>query len=519
MTADPIDFTATPEGVVPTRPAASPRPTGKSRVVGALRGQYDAAQTSTDNVRHWSNADHLSAKSAMSPGVRRALRERSRYEVANNGYAHGIIETLANYVIGTGPRLQIQTGNPEVNAKIELLFRRWSRAVKLALKLWVMRFSAAESGESFGVMVTNARSRDAVKLDLRVIECDRVASPFPGPGNAAMMGDGIIFDDFDEPVAYTILRQHPGDLSVSQLPDNFDTVRAEYVVHLFKQTRPEQIRGVPETTPTLSLFADLRRFTQAVIAAAETAANHSGVIQTNTPPPEDGSPLQPMDVVEIERRVLLTLPEGWQAQQMKAEQPTTTYSSFKEEILSEAGRPFNMPFNIAAAKSAGYNFASAKLDFAAFYKSIGIDQFNIKEKVLEPLLVAWLNEARMIPGYLPEGFDYSEPLPHEWMWDGTEQLDPREAGSKATGLAAGIDTLPRLFATRGQDYEAEQIAAAKSFGLSLAEYRKLLVIKTFGNPLAAASGQAASPDGTAGTNQKADPAEAADAQQDDNADE
>ena len=52
-----------------------------------LRGKYDAAQTSDDNRRHWAMADNLSADSAASPDVRRTLRNRSRYELANNSYA------------------------------------------------------------------------------------------------------------------------------------------------------------------------------------------------------------------------------------------------------------------------------------------------------------------------------------------------------------------------------------------------------------------------------------------------
>ena len=48
---------------------------------------------------------------AASPAVRRTLRNRARYEVANNSYARGIVLTLANDSIGTGPRLQLLTGN------------------------------------------------------------------------------------------------------------------------------------------------------------------------------------------------------------------------------------------------------------------------------------------------------------------------------------------------------------------------------------------------------------------------
>ncbi len=61
-----------------------------------MLGRYDAATTTVDNVRHWAAADGLSANAANSPEVRRTLRNRSRYEIANNSYARGISLTLAN---------------------------------------------------------------------------------------------------------------------------------------------------------------------------------------------------------------------------------------------------------------------------------------------------------------------------------------------------------------------------------------------------------------------------------------
>ncbi len=82
---------------------------------GALRARYDAAITTDDNRRHWANADALSADAAASADVRRTLRNRARYEVANNSYARGIVLTLANDTVGTGPRLQLLTGDDGIN--------------------------------------------------------------------------------------------------------------------------------------------------------------------------------------------------------------------------------------------------------------------------------------------------------------------------------------------------------------------------------------------------------------------
>jgi Phage portal protein, lambda family. len=70
-----------------------------------LNARYDAAQTTAENIRHWSMADGLSADASMSPEVRRTLRNRSRYEVANNSYAKGMVLTMAGDCVGTGHRI------------------------------------------------------------------------------------------------------------------------------------------------------------------------------------------------------------------------------------------------------------------------------------------------------------------------------------------------------------------------------------------------------------------------------
>ena len=76
-------------------------------MANVVRARYDAAQTTAENARHWAMADAMSADCAASADIRKKLRERARYEVANNSYAKGIVLTLANDCIGTGPRLQL----------------------------------------------------------------------------------------------------------------------------------------------------------------------------------------------------------------------------------------------------------------------------------------------------------------------------------------------------------------------------------------------------------------------------
>jgi len=368
----------------------TPPRTGRGRVVRVVRGRYDAASTSDDNRRHWANADGLSANQANSAEVRRVLRNRARYEVANNSYAKGIVLTLANDVVGTGPRLQLLTEDSEANTRIERQFTAWAKAVGLPEKLRTLRMARATDGEAFAVLTSNPRLPTPVQLDLRLVEADRVGTP---DLNAAVANavDGIVFDAAGNPVEYYVLKDHPGD--GYRAVREYDRVPAAAMLHWFRCDRPGQARGVPDILPALPLFAQLRRFTLAVIAAAETAADFAGILYTDAPASGESDAAEPFEPIELEKRALVTMPGGWKMSQLQAEQPSTGYAEFKHEILNEIARCLNMPFNVAAGNSSGYNYASGRLDHQTYFKAIRVEQVHLEAVVLDRILAAWLDEA------------------------------------------------------------------------------------------------------------------------------
>jgi lambda family phage portal protein len=459
--------------------AASPSPAAPRDSYGrGSRGgrrlvvaKFDSAQTTADNRKHWANADGLSPNAAINPEVRRVLRNRARYEVANNSYAKGIVLTLANDTIGTGPRLQMLTGDAEANARIEDAFEQWSRAVDLPGKLRTMRMARAETGEAFALLVNNPGVLSQVSLDVKLIEADQVCSPLLRRGRNDEI-DGIALDAWGNPSAYRVLKRHPGDSSAlrARIDDllAYDTLPAASVVHYFRADRPGQLRGIPDITPALPLFAQLRRYTLATIAAAETAANFAAVIYTDAPANGEADPLEPMDEVELEQRLATVLPGGWKLGQVHAEQPTTTFGEFKREILNEIARCLNMPFNVAAGNSSGYNYASGRLDHQVYFKSIRVEQHQMQLAVLDRILKAWLNEAVLVEGLLPQSLrTIARTLPeHAWFWDGVEHVDPaKEASAQATRLANHTTTLAVEFARQGRDWEQELRQRAKELAL------------------------------------------------------
>ena len=434
------------------------------RATRLLRARYDAASTSQDNRRHWANADGLSVNAANSPEVRRVLRNRSRYEIANNSYARGIVLTLANDTIGTGPRLQLLTENPEANRRIEREFIAWAKAINLAEKLRTMRVARAQDGEAFTVFTSNPQLPTAIQLDLRLVEADQVCTPKLKLliSNAI---DGIVFDAAGNPVEYHILKSHPGE-TVTLGDRDYDRLPAESVIHWFRVDRPGQSRGIPDIMPALPLFAQLRRFTLAVLAAAETAADFAGILYTDAPASGEADAAEPFEPIELEQRALVTMPGGWKMSQLEAEQPATTYGEFKREILNEIARCLNMPFNVAAGNSSGYNYASGRLDHQTYFKSLRVEQAHIECVILDRVLAAWLDEAVLIPGLLPSGLPPIAQWPHQWFWDGQEHVDPaKEANAQATRLTNHTTTLAHEYARQGRDWEEALRQRAKELSL------------------------------------------------------
>lgn len=445
-----------------------------------LRAKFDSALTTEDNRRHWSNADACSADAVANPMVRRILRNRSRYEVSNDTYAKGIISRLSRDVVGTGPKLQIIGQSKAEAARIELKWAAYAAVIKLPEKLRTIRGGGAVSGEVVSVQSTNPKILLPCQIDLRVIEPDHVCSTAL-QGMSAEAGqyyDGVHYDSFGNPVAYDILRSHPGDTGMYiTMPGEYDTIDARHVHHYYKIDRPGQRRGVPETTPSLPLFAYRRRWTLATIAAAETAANHAGVMYTDAPAGSDVITHKEFDFVELERNGLVTLPFGWKLGQLKPEQPISTYDQFNNAIIAEVGQCVDMPFSIAALDSSESNMSAAYNDQSAYTKARMIDRQEL-EPILNWHFATWYRDM-----WFAGEFESYEIPDHQWFWPQIGQhADPNKvANSQKIQLASGTTTLVREYAKQGLDAETEIEAGAKSLGVTVPEYLALVRAALFSN--------------------------------------
>lgn len=417
-------------------------------------GIYDAAESSD---KHWWSADGTSANAALTSETRRVLRDRVRYECANNGYAAGLIEKMTADMIGTGPRLQlVLAGVPqEVPRVIERAWRRWARRVNLLDDLMVLHATKLRDGEAFALMVSDPSITDTVSLDLVLYEADQVTDPWDY-GRDPLYVDGIRRDEVGNPVSYTFLQHHPGSMMIAPTYDT-QVYPASQVIHWYTPQRPGQARGVSQLASVLQLFAQLRRYTLAVLTAAETAALLAGVLKT--PAPVGSIPNESereLDAIALPRGALLTLPAGTEAEQFEPRQPATTYAEFKHELLTEIGSGVGVPFNVVAGNSSGYNYSSARLDHLNYHRMLKVERSRFAQRVLDRIFREWVQEAALV-GEIPPALPPLDEWEWTWYWDGHESIDPvKDATAVATELAANTRTLAEVYASRGQDWE-EQI--------------------------------------------------------------
>jgi len=433
--------------------------------LGPIRGRYDA-YSGTTNANHWLNADALDADAANSLTVRRKIARHARYEVGNNGQGKGVQLTHANYVIGRGPKLRVQSPDPAQNAKVEAAWVRWCKRVKFARKLRTAVKAKVCDGEAFLQVIDNPRIAE-VALDVRGIECEQVSSPylpFSEPGYI----DGIRFDEAGNPLWYDVLKQHPGGLFTAY-GQQADRVPARFMFHLFRGDRPGEHRAVSELSPTLNLFAQSRRYREATVAAAENIANWSILLKTQQMPNDGGDTVTAMSSYPMEKGMMVGLPGGYDAFQPKAEQPSATYESFTRSNTCEQARPLNMPYNIAAADSSGYSFSGGRLDHLTYFVSVDVEQADIEDLVLDPLFDLWWSIAAPRIGWTP----YDQTPPHTWDWPAKPDIQPVDtANARKTDLSTGTTHRRRIAAEDGYDLDDEDSQAAADLGMTVEEYRR-----------------------------------------------
>lgn len=461
-----------------------------------MRASFDGAQVRArfDNARHtpdtdslFRNADSLAMTAALSPSVRRTVRDRARYVVYNCPYGWGMLDTYATHVIGPWVTVSFPKGGVAegLRDRVADAFDAWALKVDLWAKLKTLVRAKTTDGEAFATFFTDptvADEANAVTLNLAPIECDRVESWTEAVAREDET-DGIRFDRYGHPVEYRILKYHPGDYrSIRNARGRAgEWVKAENVIHYFDALRPEQVRGVSDFVSALDIPALQKSYRSSVAETAINAASVSGVLSTDQVPEcfddDDASigrcamEVKPNTAFQMQRGAFVTLPEGWKLQQLQAQQPTSLYDAFVRSLVAEMARCLSMPVNVAMCDSSQHNFASAKLDHTTYGDRIDSVRSTLVTKVLDRVFFKWLDEYAAREGV--DARSLAALRRTEWLFTERANADVmKDASADNTRLGNASLSYAALYAKDGKDWKREVRQALAERAQMLAWWRE-----------------------------------------------
>lgn len=432
--------------------------------------RFDNARHTPDTASIFRNVDSLAMNAALDPTVRKTVRERARYVVGNVPYAWSMLRTYVTHVIGAWATVSFPRGGiPEgIRQKVVDDFDAWAMRADLWQKVQTMLRAKVTDGEAFALLTTDDELKDEtnrVTLNVVPIECDRVES-WRVISSRPDEIDGIRFSKNRHPTEYRVLEYHPGDVrDISQIKWRAgDWKDAKFVIHYFDVIRPEQVRGVSDFVSALDIPALQKSYRSSVVDTAINAASISCLLETDQVPNCWGddeeelgkcaSNVKPNTVFQMQRGAIVTLPQGWKAHQMQAEQPTALYDSFCRALVAEMAACLCMPVNIAMCDSSQHNFASAKLDHMTYGDHIDDVRSRLSSKVLDRIFFAWLEEYAALERIDPAIVAALRKT--EWLFKERRNNDVmKDASADNTRLGNGTLSRQTYYAGKGADWKRE----------------------------------------------------------------
>ena len=232
------------------------------------------------------------------------LRAWARDLVRNNAYAWGVVDTIVSSVVGCGIKAQSVYETPEgedleaINELRDKVWSEWAEVCDVNGKYTLDEIQAIcqrEMVEAGEVLVRIIRTPERnyrgifrpVPLALELIEADRLAGDKDNyaarltPAGDNRIIRGVEVDDMGRPVAYWIYKDHPlQPYAVTRTPER---IPAYEILHLYRQDRIGQTRGVTWFAPVVTPVRDLGTYLDNELQASAVASCYTVAIKTETP--------------------------------------------------------------------------------------------------------------------------------------------------------------------------------------------------------------------------------------------
>ena len=403
------------------------------------------------------------------------LRNRARQLCRDNDYARQAVRVLVNNVVGTGVQFQSQVRmqrgggrlDSAINDAIESRWRDWCRkdSADIAGLLCFSEIerlamaSVVESGEVFIRLLRQAPGRSPVPLALQVLEADLLDDNYNGTseeGNEIRMG--VEVDEYHRPVAYWFYQRHPGDFQYGQKSNPYRKrirVPAAEVIHLYKQDRPGQTRGITRFASALARLHHMDGYADSELIAARAGAALMGFVTS----PEGSFP---EDDIMDNQRVLDWAPGQWKflAPGESVTVPNLNrpegFEPFMRQCLRSIAAGVGVPYPSLSSDYSQTNYSSSRLELLEARDGYRAEQSWLIENLHQRVFDEWLDMAALsgalnLPGYETDPGRYNQP---RWLARGWAWVDPqKEVASYKEAVRCGFMTQGDVIAQGGGDIE------------------------------------------------------------------
>lgn len=254
-------------------------------------------------------------------------------------------------------------------------------------------------------------------IGLQVVEADQMSNPNNAQDTDTLAG-GVGLDTFGGPVRYHFSKVHPGAVTgnVTQEWVSVDAVSRRTglpnVIHLYKQDRPGQCRGVPDLHAIIDQLHQLSEYSKAYLARTvvnslvaliiETPTGDSSIDVSNLPSTADSSSKD----IKLEAGMIMGLARGEKAFAFDPKTPSSAYGEFFEASLKQIGMAINIPFEILA-KHFSSSYSASKAAILEFWRWVLNERRLLVDELISPVHDWFMYEAvssgRIVaPGYFSD---------------------------------------------------------------------------------------------------------------------
>ena len=420
---------------------------------------------------------------------------RSRDLARNTGIASGAMQTYRDNIVGNILRL---SSKPDYRllGKTRDWARDWGNGVEAQFSTW-SETGECDAGRTLDLLGLTQQALggamlngDALALPLwlpradarwstrvMMIEADRLSTP-PGMESRKNLRNGIESDEYGAPIAYWIMKSHPGDAYAAYgryfpTPDEWERIPAftpwgrRRLIHLHDKDRTGQSRGKPIVTAVMREFKMAGHYATTELQAAVSNSLIAAFLESNLDsestatlfgekPGETWNKNMGEFRASLKGGAVIPLPVGAKLSSFTPSRPNAAFEAFMEAVYRHIGVGLNIPYELLLKDFSKTNYSSARAALLEAWRYFLGRRSWLIRYWLRPIYELWMEEAVNAgavdaPDYYAQRYAY---LRSKWIFAGRGWVDPvKEAQAAKIRMDAGLSTLEIECAEQGLDWE------------------------------------------------------------------